>query len=170
MIARPAALQALLDHHDALRAKLTTTAGVWRLEVLPVGAVSRRAIQTRRDGLRSRGRDHGAGRVRRGELVVLGVHHLVVDGVSLRILAEDFEAAIAGEPLAPVGHLVPALGAGPSTLANQPERVAELPQWLDILDTPDPLIGDQDLSPRRDLVSTAQHGQHDAAARSRPCR
>ncbi|HEX4221808.1 MAG TPA: amino acid adenylation domain-containing protein, partial [Pseudonocardiaceae bacterium] len=31
------ALQALIDHHDALRAKLTTTAGVWRLEVLPVG-------------------------------------------------------------------------------------------------------------------------------------
>ena len=43
-----------------------------------------------------------------------------------------------------------------ATLANQPDRVAELPQWLDILDTPDPLVGDQDVSPRRDLVSTGK--------------
>ena len=149
-----AAVQALLDHHDALRAKLTTTAGVWRLEVLPVGAV-RAAIQTGEPAF-----DPEAGvmvqAVRRGELVVLGVHHLVVDGVSLRILGEDFEAAIAGEPLAPVGTSFRRWAQDLTTLANQPDRVAELPQWLDILDTPDPLIGDQGVSPRRDLVSTGK--------------
>ncbi len=147
-----AALQALIDHHDALRAKLTTTAGVWRLEVLPVGAVQA-TIQTGELAF-----DPEAGvmvqAVRRDGLVVLGVHHLVVDGVSLRILAEDFEAAIAGEPLAAVGTSFRRWAQDLTTLANQPERVAELPQWLEILDTPDPLLGTADLSPRRDLVST----------------
>ena len=148
-----AALQVLLDHHDALRAKLTTTAGVWRLEVLPVGAVTATIQQGELVF------DPAAGvmvqAVRRGELVVLGVHHLVVDGVSLRVLAEDFEAAIAGRALEPVGTSFRRWAQDLTTLANQPERVAELPQWLDILDTPDPLIGERDLSPRRDFVSTA---------------
>ncbi|HJP75782.1 MAG TPA: non-ribosomal peptide synthase/polyketide synthase [Pseudonocardiaceae bacterium] len=153
------AVQALLDHHDALRAKLTATAGVWRLEVLPVGQANDLITHTELTF------DPEAGvmvqALRRDELVELGVHHLVVDGVSLRILAEDLETAItavmAGERpvLEPVGTSFRRWAQDLTTLANQPERVAELPQWLDILDTPDPPLGDRDLSPRRDLVSTA---------------
>ncbi|MFE9657498.1 amino acid adenylation domain-containing protein [Micromonospora sp. NPDC006431] len=122
-----AGLQALLDHHDALRMILHRDGAAWRLAVPPRGAVSaadclRRvaadaAVGAARadalaglrpgDGQLLRAVWGDAGADRPGWLV-LAVHHLAVDGVSWRILLDDLATAVAasaaGEParLAPV--------------------------------------------------------------------
>ncbi|TCO60560.1 non-ribosomal peptide synthase/polyketide synthase [Actinocrispum wychmicini] len=155
-----AALQALIDHHDALRAKLTRTAGVWRLDVLPVGEVSAAGLV---GDLRF---DPDAGVMLKAvwsdDRLLVGVHHLVVDGVSLRIIAADLESAmddvVAGRTpaLDPVGTSLRSWAQGLQTVANSPDRVAELPHWLDVLDTPDSLLGKENLDPKRDLVSTGR--------------
>ena len=44
-----AALQALLDHHDALRLRLDAGGGAWAFEVLPVGSVRVEACLRRVD-------------------------------------------------------------------------------------------------------------------------
>ncbi len=117
-----AALQALLDHHDALRLCLAGSGGngEWSLEVAPPGAVLAGDCLRRTD---VRGLDAGglgacigeqalaaeqrlapaagvmvqavwfdAGAERAGRLL-LTIHHLAVDGVSWRILVPDLAAA-----------------------------------------------------------------------------
>ncbi len=117
-----AALQGLLDHHDALRLRLDAGApgGRWRLEVLPVGAVAVADCLRRIDvgglddgGLRGAvaeaaaaaelGLSPAAGMMlqavwldagaERCGLLWLSIHHLAVDGVSWRILVPDLETA-----------------------------------------------------------------------------
>ncbi|MFD5886499.1 amino acid adenylation domain-containing protein [Streptomyces sp. NPDC060334] len=112
------ALQAVLDHHDALRLKLAVPVeGLWTLEVRPAGEVRAERVLTR---VRADGRplpeqideqvaaarallDPEAGTVLRavlldrgpavpGRLIVVA-HHLAVDGVSWRILVPDLRAA-----------------------------------------------------------------------------
>ncbi|MFB6613131.1 amino acid adenylation domain-containing protein [Streptomyces sp. NPDC056367] len=112
------ALQAVLDHHDALRLKLAVPVeGLWTLEVRPPGEVRAEQVLTR---VSADGRplpeqieeqvaaarellDPEAGTVLRavlldrgpalpGRLVVVA-HHLAVDGVSWRILVPDLKAA-----------------------------------------------------------------------------
>ncbi|MFC7976757.1 amino acid adenylation domain-containing protein [Streptomyces cinereoruber] len=116
-----AALQLLVDHHDMLRVRVTRTAGGEpALETLPRGTVPVRPRLTRidvagrdADGVRTalaeageRARErlrpaHGevfeavwcdAGPRTRGRLLLV-VHHLAVDAVSWRILAEDLTTA-----------------------------------------------------------------------------
>ncbi|HEX5741589.1 MAG TPA: amino acid adenylation domain-containing protein, partial [Pilimelia sp.] len=150
-----AALQALLDRHDALRLTLTRVAGLlWSLSTRPVGAVAAHDVLTRvagLDGLDAHtdaavGRldpDAGvlvqavhfdAGPARPGRLL-LAVHHLAVDGVSWRILladlAEAYAAAAAGAPprLAPVGTSLRAYGRLVAAQATAPHRLAELEHW-----------------------------------------
>ncbi|WP_410668109.1 non-ribosomal peptide synthase/polyketide synthase [Amycolatopsis sp. cmx-4-68] len=81
------AVDALLEHHDALRMRFShDDDGGWRQENGPVGAETPlvRLDVSERD-------------------VKLAVHHLVVDGVSWRVLVEDFERgydqARRGEPI-----------------------------------------------------------------------
>ncbi|MEW2398055.1 amino acid adenylation domain-containing protein [Streptomyces sp. NPDC046862] len=112
------ALQAVLDHHDMLRSRLTRAV---ELDVSPVGRVRAADLLDRRDVSGVSGTDdlHGAvaeefdravGRLdpvagamvravwfdagpgRTGRLL-LAVHHLAVDGVSWRILVPDLKAA-----------------------------------------------------------------------------
>ena len=116
------ALQTLLDHHDALRLRLTTAAQGEdsALEIAPPGTVDATACLRRVDISRSRRR--GAARAdrraaqaaelrlapRAGVMVqavwldagehapgrlLLVIHHLAVDGVSWRILVPDLAAA-----------------------------------------------------------------------------
>ncbi|MFF4169351.1 amino acid adenylation domain-containing protein [Streptomyces sp. NPDC001744] len=116
-----AALQLLVDHHDMLRVRVTRTAGgEAALETLPRGTVPVRPRLTRIDGgglgedgmraaLAAAGEEarrrlrpaHGevfeavwcdAGPRARGRLLLV-VHHLAVDAVSWRVLAEDLATA-----------------------------------------------------------------------------
>ncbi|WP_167532765.1 non-ribosomal peptide synthetase [Streptomyces alboniger] len=101
--------------------------------------------------------DAGPGRTGR---LVLVVHHLVVDGVSWRVLLPDLraacEAAAAGrEPaLDPVGtsfrrwaHLLTAQ-------ARDDRRIAELADWTALLGDPQPPLGKRALDPGQDTAMT----------------
>ncbi|MBB1242298.1 amino acid adenylation domain-containing protein [Streptomyces durbertensis] len=173
-----AALQALLDHHDALRMRLTRGEGGWSLAVAPRGAVPaapllRCAALDRLDeeSEAARGRldpdegvmlqavlfDAGAGRPGR---LLLVLHHLVVDGVSWRVLvpdlAEAWRAVSAGR--------APALEPVPTSLRrwaqrlteHATERAAELPFWEAVLYEADAPLTDVPLDPSRDVASTAR--------------
>src|SRR2546421_1738409 len=117
-----AALQAVVDHHDALRLRWVSSAdgGEWGLEIAPPGAVTASTCMSRievsgfdEDAIRACIAEHihaaetrlapragvmiqavwfDAGAQRAGRLL-LTIHHLAVDGVSWRILVPDFVAA-----------------------------------------------------------------------------
>ncbi len=95
------ALAALVEHHDALRMRFERTESGWRQHNAPV---ERAGILTER---RSAGFDLAAGplleAVLDGRVLRLAVHHLVVDGVSWRVLLEDlvtaYDQAARGEPV-----------------------------------------------------------------------
>ncbi|WP_433684054.1 amino acid adenylation domain-containing protein [Nocardia sp. CA-119907] len=90
---------------------------------------------------------------RPGRLLVV-LHHLVVDGVSWRILVPDFATAwaqiSAGQPpqLAPVGTSMRRWAHGLSTAA---EHLDELDWWRATLETTDPPIGPRPLDPNVDV-------------------
>ncbi|MDT8913027.1 non-ribosomal peptide synthase/polyketide synthase [Amycolatopsis sp. PS_44_ISF1] len=127
-----AAFEGVLAQHEALRTRFFTVDGEWRQEVLPEPPAAGLAVRDlstldeagQRAGVEAAaaqvraGLDLAAGRVAGAALILLGsrpprlflaVHHLVVDGVSLRILLGDLETAYgqarAGLPvrLEPVG-------------------------------------------------------------------
>ncbi|MDV7336416.1 non-ribosomal peptide synthase/polyketide synthase [Rhodococcus oxybenzonivorans] len=93
-----------------------------------------------------------------GRLLVLA-HHLVVDGVSWRVLLPDF--ATAGSQIArgekpqlePVGSSVRAWAHGLVEEAKSPHRVAELDFWRTMLDGTDPLLGKRAFDPERDVIA-----------------
>ncbi|MFC5288278.1 amino acid adenylation domain-containing protein [Actinokineospora guangxiensis] len=105
------AVQALVDTHAVLRARLTDAG----LEIGPPGSVDAAGLVRRVESVDALldELDPRAGAVLRvgriGDRVVLAAHHLVVDGVSWRILVPDLvaahDAAAAGRApeLAPVG-------------------------------------------------------------------
>ena len=108
------AVATLLDHHDVLRSTLAPNT----LVVGPAGSVDASTLITeestddlddvvRRAGARLRPREgvmlqvvhvQSSDRAR----LVLVAHHLVIDGVSWRILLPDLATAYAGAPIAPV--------------------------------------------------------------------
>ncbi|MFI2215221.1 amino acid adenylation domain-containing protein, partial [Streptomyces sp. NPDC020141] len=184
------AVQALVDHHDILRARLEATDSARRRLIVPeagtvpVGAWLRRvdavgvrgaelrrliAEQSRAAGARL---DPAAGVMaqfvwfdagpdRQGRLFAV-VAHLVVDGVSWRLLIPDLTEAYtaladARDPVlqtAPTSfrHWARALRAQ----AGGEKRTAELPQWADLLrgQGPDPLLSTEPVDPARDLEAT----------------
>ncbi|MGV2921863.1 condensation domain-containing protein [Streptomyces alfalfae] len=143
-----------MDAGDAAGAALDEIAGraaraaVERLD--PASGVLARAVWV----------DAGPGRTGR---VVLVAHHLVVDGVSWRVLVPDLraacEAAAAGREavLDPVGtsfrrwaELLAAQAAGEA-------RTAELDAWLTLLGKPRPPLGAAELDRDLDTVDTLLH-------------
>ncbi|EXU62904.1 peptide synthetase, partial [Streptomyces sp. PRh5] len=170
------ALQAVVDRHDMLRARLETTPER-RLTVPPAGSVSvrpwtRRVATAGMDADRLRqllaaetaeaGRrlDRRAGVMARavwcdsgpdapGRLLVVA-DRLVVDAMSWRILLEDTAAAIAGREIASVPtsfrHWTRAL----ATQADSAQRRAELPAWTELLAASDPLLTTRPADPARD--------------------
>ncbi|WP_406289324.1 amino acid adenylation domain-containing protein [Embleya sp. NBC_00896] len=98
--------------------------------------------------------DAGAGRL----LIVL--HHLVVDGVSWRILVPDLVSAWQrvrdGRPreLAEAGTSLRRWAHALVDEAADPERVAELPVWQQILREDEPVLGARELDPARDVAAT----------------
>ncbi|MEU9985116.1 amino acid adenylation domain-containing protein [Streptomyces sp. NPDC050856] len=140
----PRAVAAVVEQHDMLRLRVTREDGEWRQRIAPHDDASRvwgtvdtsalsddaldAAIRERAHRARPAGRlaagplfeavafDSGAARPAR---LLLGAHHLVVDGVTWRVLLEDLAAAY--EQLA-AGKL-PDLGA----------KSTSFPQWADRL-------------------------------------
>ncbi|MFI0976442.1 amino acid adenylation domain-containing protein [Streptomyces sp. NPDC021093] len=94
-------------------------------------------------------------------MLLLVLHHLVVDGVSWRVLLPDLAAAWEGsagdgEPrLAPVPTSFRRWTRTLAAAAREPGRVAELPLWAAVLDTPDPQLGKRRFDPDLDLAGTA---------------
>ncbi|THA36137.1 amino acid adenylation domain-containing protein [Streptomyces sp. A1277] len=189
-----AALQLLADHHDMLRLRVTRTAGGDPvLETLPPGTVPARRRLTRVDitgldadavravlteaGERARRRLRpsagsvfeavwgDAGPRARGRLLLV-VHHLAVDAVSWRILAEDlahaWQAATRATDAGTVPDPATALPAATTSYrrwaqliaaeANGTARQAELPLWEEALKTPDPQLGYRPLDPYLDTA------------------
>ncbi|WNI20543.1 non-ribosomal peptide synthetase [Streptomyces sp. ITFR-16] len=182
------ALQLLIDHHDMLRLRVTRTAGGDPVvEALPPGTVPARGRFTRIDiagldadaaraavteaGERVRSRlrpAHGhvveavwcdAGPRARGRLLLV-VHHLAVDAVSWRILADDlahaWRALADGTPGAPSLPPVTTSYRGWANLlsaqARSEKREAELTRWQGVLSTPDPQLGYRPLDPHLDTA------------------
>ncbi|MDT7718905.1 MAG: hypothetical protein QOH09_4897, partial [Pseudonocardiales bacterium] len=112
-----AAMDALVAHHPALRMRFSRVDGEWCQDVAPmesaevlsrcdlsaVAEESRRAVMERAAVAAQSGLDLADGpllravlfscRPGRGPWLFIAVHHLVVDGVSWRILLSDLEAA-----------------------------------------------------------------------------
>ncbi|MEU6027993.1 amino acid adenylation domain-containing protein [Streptomyces tauricus] len=98
----------------------------------------------------------------RGRLLIV-LHHLVVDGVSWRVLLPDLAAAWAHVREGRTPHL-PGSGTAPGSwaraltrAARSAERLAELPLWRSVLDGPDPLLGARALDPEVDTRTTLEH-------------
>ncbi|MGW6055208.1 amino acid adenylation domain-containing protein [Streptomyces sp. NPDC055189] len=163
--------------------------GAWGLEVRERGAVDAASVLSRVD---VRGLDGEAlaeavasgGRVAQSELapsrgrmvravwfdagrdvpgqLLLVLHHLVVDGVSWRILLPDlaaaWEAVSAGRPveLEPVGTSFRRWSALLADEAKSDRRSAELPYWRAMLKAEEPCVGSRALDRTADTVATAR--------------
>ncbi|MFC4909841.1 amino acid adenylation domain-containing protein [Actinomadura gamaensis] len=175
-----AAVQTVLDHHDMLR--LRAAGGVF--EVPAPGSVDasrlvrrvdveglddaalrsvlhRESLEARRrlapeDGVMVQAVWFDAGPDRRGRLLVTA-HHLVVDGVSWRIVLPDLVAAWAGAELEPVPTSFRRWAQKLVAEAASPERAAEAALWREIEATPDPGLADRRLDPAIDTFGTARH-------------
>ncbi|WP_323056116.1 non-ribosomal peptide synthetase [Streptomyces sp. NEAU-W12] len=174
-----AAVQALLDHHDALRLRVSAD---WASEVGERGSVDAarcvrrvpaadadiageaRAAVARlapESGVMVQAVWFDAGAEAPGRLL-LTVHHFAVDGVSWRILVPDlrqaWEAVAAGEPvrLDPVGTSFRRWAGLLREQAHDPQVSAELPYWQDVLRSGGPTLGNRDLDPACDTADTAR--------------
>jgi non-ribosomal peptide synthase protein (TIGR01720 family) len=179
-------LQAVLDHHDMLRLQVSTEDGL-SLTVRAAGTVPVQRYLTRLDcrelsdqqlqatvateydaaGDRLRLAEDALlqlvwfdrGPNRPGTLLVM-IHHIVVDGVSWRILLQDLAAAWdAITTGAPIG--LPANGTSfrrwsmlLTAQAHDARLASELPVWQRILAPAPPAVGDH-LDPARDVYATA---------------
>ncbi|MEJ8655376.1 amino acid adenylation domain-containing protein [Streptomyces sp. MS1.AVA.4] len=184
-----AVLQTLADRHDMLRARLVRAGGeAWSLEVPPAGAVDAAAWIERVDVA---GMDEGALRAavaerartarsaldpdaglmvvavwfdagdRPGRLLLMA-HHLVVDGVSWRVLLPELAAAWAdvseGRSPAPepAGTSFARWSRTLTELARDPAREAELAVWTEVLDAVEPLPLKRPLDPALDTAGTVR--------------
>ena len=144
-----AALQTLVETHDVLRLRLEPSGG---LRIAPRGAVSAQGWVTHVDpaDLEQAARaaedriDPSAGRlvqaVWAGDLLLLIIHHLAIDGVSWRILVPDLVAAWTGVPLDPVSTPFRVWARHLAEQAHSPTVIAGLPAWEAILDRGGALI------------------------------
>ncbi|MEZ0492088.1 amino acid adenylation domain-containing protein [Kineococcus sp. TBRC 1896] len=168
------AVQALLDHHDALR--LVLRAGTRELFVRAPGAVRARDLVSVTDagdlpeaGARAAAtldprRGHvlhvvlvpGADRAR----LVVAVHHLAVDGASWRTLLPDLAAACADARRGAAPRLAPVASSWPqhtAALAEQGRTGArgdEVEHWRGVLAGGDDVLGARVLDPVRDTAAT----------------
>ncbi|MEV4258018.1 amino acid adenylation domain-containing protein, partial [Spirillospora sp. NPDC049652] len=164
-----AAVQAVVDRHDVLRARLDQAEGC--LLVPPPGearaadlvrrasgqdvAAELRAAADRLDpaaGVMVQVVWFDAGPATPGRLLIV-VHHLVIDGVSWRILPPDLAAAYEGRDLDPV----PTSFRRWATRLAEQDRTDEMPHWTRLLDGPQPALAARPLDPSRDTVEAGTH-------------
>ncbi|MCP3820202.1 amino acid adenylation domain-containing protein [Streptomyces sp. A3M-1-3] len=181
-----ATVRAVLDRHDVLRSRLTDDG----LLVHPPGSLDAAELVKRvgcpgdwngeswQTLLRAeaaeavRHIEASAGRMLRlvwfepatggpGRLLI-AAHHLVVDGMSWRVLLPDLAEAWrqlrTGEaPALPeVGTSLRRWLRALADEATRPERAAEVSLWRDMLAAPVAAIGSRPLDPRRDLTATTE--------------
>ncbi|MFF3488514.1 amino acid adenylation domain-containing protein [Streptomyces sp. NPDC002701] len=174
-----ATLQAVLDRHDVLRSRLDRNGP--GLRTAPAGEVDAgaliREVPYDRDGVQAQ-LDAAADRLdpdagvmaqfvrftsgTEADRLLIVLHHLVVDGVSWRILLPDLASAWQrvrdGRTPGPAGagtslrRWTHALADGAAT----PERVAELPVWQQILSGDEPVLGARELDRSRDVAGTVE--------------
>ncbi|MGP4030395.1 condensation domain-containing protein, partial [Actinomadura sp. 3N407] len=174
-----AALQTLLDHHDVLRLRLDAQDDRWqpvvrqpgssdaadlvtRVDVAGLDADKLRAVITEQATAARDRLDPRAGTVAQlvwfdagqdqGRLLV-ALHHLVVDGVSWRILLPDLVTAWAGGELQPVGT---SFRRWAQKLTASGGDAGELDDWLDIVDGPPRKLAGRTLDPRVDIAARAR--------------
>ncbi|WP_026400352.1 non-ribosomal peptide synthetase [Actinomadura rifamycini] len=174
------ALRMVIDHHDMLRLRVhgaefevaergavdaaplvrrVDVAGLDGAELRAVLAAEARAARARLDpeaGTTAQLVWFDAGPDRSGRLL-LTLHHLVVDGVSWRVLLPDLVTAWAGEAPDPVPTSFRRWAQRLAAEASDPARAAELPLWEDVLATPDPALGARPLDPAADTFGAARH-------------
>ncbi|MEY2246931.1 amino acid adenylation domain-containing protein [Streptomyces sp. BF23-18] len=172
-----ATLQAVLDRHDVLRSHLDRAEKGLRMR--EAGSVDAAAlvrevpydaatVQAELDAAADR-LDPDAGVMAQfvrftcatgADRLLIVLHHLVVDGVSWRILLPDLVAAwqrvkTGLEPRpAPAGTSLRRWTHALAEQAATAGRVAELPLWQDILAGDEPVLGARPLDPARDVTST----------------
>ncbi|WP_232835615.1 non-ribosomal peptide synthetase [Actinocorallia populi] len=170
-----AAYQTLLDHHDVLRLKASgggyeirekgsRTASVDVVDITGLSGEALKGVLARTGAEARAALDPAAGEMTRlhwldaGDepgLLLLTAHHLVVDGVSWRILLPDLVTALGGVELQPVNTSFRRWAQRLTAEASEPARVAELPFWTEVTATPDPVLGSRPLDPARDTFATA---------------
>ncbi|MDQ1039010.1 amino acid adenylation domain-containing protein/non-ribosomal peptide synthase protein (TIGR01720 family) [Streptomyces sp. V3I8] len=185
-----ATLSAVVDHHDILRSRLRVRAGEPGLDAGRPGTVDVAALVSRRPctgdwhdpAWRRETKaavdaavgelDSKTGRMARfiwcdagpntsGRLILV-LNHLVVDGVSWRILLPDLAQAWdhvrqgRTPQLAAVSTTMRRWSHGLVEAAASPQRVAELALWKHVLDGPDPLLGSRALDPAVDVRATME--------------
>ena len=97
-----------------------------------------------------------------GRLLIV-IHHLVVDGVSWRILADDLkqawelETGTTHEALLPVGTSLTTWAHALTTRATDSDVTSQLDYWQQITATDEPLLGTRALDPEHDTDATAEH-------------
>ncbi|CAM5528899.1 non-ribosomal peptide synthetase [Streptomyces purpurascens] len=172
-----AVMQAALDQHDALRMRMIRHPGSeWQLEIAPRTTIAASSCIHRVDivglegaALRATIAAEGTAAVRRlapGEGVMvqtvwfdagpalpgrllLVLHHLVVDGVSWRILLPDLASAAAAVAadrpvdLAPVHTSFRRWAELLVEQAQEPKRIAETAWWEQVLDSPSVKLADR---------------------------
>jgi amino acid adenylation domain-containing protein/non-ribosomal peptide synthase protein (TIGR01720 family) len=172
-----ATVQTVLDRHDVLRSRLDRErSGLW---MEPAGSVDASAlmrdvayrhadVQAELDAAADR-LDPDAGVMAQfvwftsdqcADRLLIVLHHLVVDGVSWRILIPDLVSAWqrvrdrrAAEPAA-VGTSVRRWMRALADEAVTPHRAAELPVWQRILAGDEPVLGARELDLTRDVTAT----------------
>ncbi|MFH8344483.1 amino acid adenylation domain-containing protein [Streptomyces sp. NPDC018045] len=179
-------LAAVLDTHDMLRARVARTEDGPHLVVPARGTVDAAALLTRVDATDTPAGDlddtaERAAREATGRLdtaagvlvqavwldagptepgrLALVVHHLVVDGVSWRILLPDLRAACEavadGRPpeLDPVTTSFRQWAGALAAQATEERRLAELPGWAALFDNVAPPLGGRALDPAADTLA-----------------
>ncbi|SEE29322.1 non-ribosomal peptide synthase domain TIGR01720/amino acid adenylation domain-containing protein [Rhodococcus jostii] len=187
-----ATLAAVLDHHDALRSTFVLDGdGDWVFETTAAGTVPAgdrisRIVTAAAPGSRAFtdvvSAECAAAAARldpengvmlqlvwcvsesegaRGRLLVLA-HHLVVDGVSWRVLLPDLATAWlqlgAGQAPtpAPVGTSFRRWAHGLQDAADRGTHRGELPYWREVLSGPDPRIGTRPIASAIDTMRTTE--------------
>ncbi|MFI6291362.1 amino acid adenylation domain-containing protein [Nonomuraea sp. NPDC050790] len=179
-----AAVQALLDTHDALRSRLLPPGedGGWRHVIREPGQVrAEHVLVTHADEQRMSQRlDPVAGEVAAvapldPRTLLVAVHHLAVDAVSWPILLQDLVTACEQRVRGEAGSLPEpgtSLRAWARHLHERAESETGLDAWRDLARDAGAPLGGRPLDPRRDtvgttrsLLTTTPFDAHDAPAR-----
>ncbi|WP_460068185.1 amino acid adenylation domain-containing protein [Streptomyces sp. YKOK-I1] len=171
------AVQAVVDRHDMVRSRLVREGGQWRLEVAEPGTVDADRLLERvelgahdeesvlRAVTEQRARaqellDPDAGTMLRAVWLdegwlLLVAHHLVVDGVSWRIILEDLRAAWEGREPEPVVSSFRGWSRRLREQAADGTYAGQLDLWREVIgDRPGPPLGARPLDAALDTTAT----------------